>query len=62
MLVLGASDEEKIDIVSAWLQNDIIPDLNITSDLTLPSTHPEQGTKIEWKTSGLEEILKNNIL
>ena len=51
MLVLGASDEEKIDIVSAWLQNDIIPDLNITSDLTLPSTHPEQGTKIEWKTS-----------
>ena len=51
MLVLGASDEEKLDIVSSWLQNEIIPDLNIDSDLTLPTSHPEQGTKIVWSTS-----------
>ena len=51
MLVLGASDEEKLDIVASWLQNEIIPDLNVTSDLTLPTSHPEHGTEIVWSTS-----------
>ena len=51
MIVLGASDEEKLDIVSSWLQNEIIPDLNVTSDLTLPTSHPDHGTEIVWSTS-----------
>lgn len=51
MLVLGATDEEKLDIVTNWLQNDIIPDLNISSDITLPTTHPDQGTEITWSSS-----------
>lgn len=50
MIVLGASDEEKIVIVSDWLQNEIIPDLNLTSDIVMPTTHPEQGTEIVWTT------------
>ena len=51
MLVLGASDDEKLDIVAAWLQNDIIPDLNISSDILLPTSHPDHGTEIVWSSS-----------
>ncbi len=56
MLVLGASDEEKLQIVRSWLQNDIIPDLNVSSDLTLPTAHPEQGTEIVWSSSNEKVI------
>lgn len=59
MLVLGASDAEKLDIVSSWLQNDIIPDLNISSDLTLPTSHPDHGTEIVWSTSN-ERVVNLN--
>ncbi len=56
MIVLGASDEEKIVIVSDWLQNEIIPDLNLTSDIVMPTTHPEQGTEIVWTTGNSRVI------
>lgn len=56
MIVLGASDEEKLQIVSSWLQNEIIPDLNISSDIEMPSTHPEQGTEIVWTTGNRRVI------
>lgn len=56
MIVLGASDEEKIVIVSDWLQNEIIPDLNITSNILMPTTHPEQGTEIVWTTGNSRVI------
>lgn len=51
MIVLGASDEEKISIVTSWLQNEQIPDLNISDDINLPTTHPDHGTQIVWSTS-----------
>ncbi len=56
MIVLGASDEEKITIVSDWLQNEIIPDLNISTDILMPTTHPEQGTEIVWTTGNSRVI------
>lgn len=56
MIVLGASDEEKIIIVSDWLQNEIIPDLNISSNILMPTTHPEQGTEIVWTTGNSRVI------
>lgn len=56
MIVLGASDEEKVDLVTAWLQNEIIPDLNIDSDINLPTTHPDHGTEITWKSSNTRVI------
>lgn len=59
MIVLGATDEEKLEIVSSWLQNDIIPDLNISSDIQMPSTHPDQGTEIVWTTSNSRVIDTN---
>ena len=59
MIVLGATDEEKLEIVSSWLQNDIVPDLNISSDIQMPSTHPDQGTEIVWTTSNSRVIDTN---
>lgn len=51
VLVLCATDDEKIKMVSAWLENEIIPDLNISTDVELPTTHPDHGTDIVWTTS-----------
>ena len=51
MVVLCATDDERIELVSSWLKNDLIPDLNINSDISMPSTHPDHGTEIVWATS-----------
>lgn len=51
MLVLSATDDERIRLVSDWLQNEQIPDLNISEDINLPATHPDHGTEIVWTTS-----------
>ena len=51
MLVLCATDDERIRLVSDWLQNEQIPDLNISEDINLPATHPDHGTEIVWTTS-----------
>ena len=59
IVALGASDEEKLYIVSSWLQNEIIPDLNISDDINMPTTHPEQGTEIIW-TTGNSRIVDLN--
>ena len=56
MIVLGAPDDEKTEIVASWLQNDIIPDLNITDDILMPTTHPDHGTKITWTTGNKRVI------
>ena len=61
MLVLGASDDEKLDIVAAWLQNDIIPDLNISSDILLPTSHPDHGTEIVWSSSNETIAAENGV-
>lgn len=51
IIVLSGSDDEKISFVSDWIENELIPDLNIDSDISLPTTHPDHGTTITWKTS-----------
>ena len=56
MVVLGAPDDEKTEIVANWLQNEIIPDLNITDDILMPTTHPDHGTTITWTTGNKRVI------
>ena len=56
MVVLGAPDDEKTQIVADWLQNEIIPDLNISGNILMPTTHPDHGTKITWTTGNSRVI------
>ena len=56
MVVLGAPDDEKTQIVADWLQNEIIPDLNISGNILMPTTHPDHGTNITWTTGNSRVI------
>lgn len=51
VLVVVVSDDKKINLVSSWIENEIIPDLNVSEDIALPTTHPILGTTISWTTS-----------
>ncbi len=49
--VVCATDEEKLDMICSWIENENIPDLNISSNISLPTAHPDHGSTISWQTS-----------
>ena len=59
IMVLSGTDEEKIDMITDWLKYEKLPDLNISSDIELPTTHPDYEGEIVWTTSNSRVIDTN---
>ncbi len=51
VVVVCATDEEKLDLIESWVENENIPDLNVKQNISLPTTHPDHGGTISWQTS-----------
>ena len=54
--VKSYSDQEKVELVSAWLSNEVVNELAVSSDLTLPKVDPLYGVELTWTTSNSDIV------
>ncbi len=57
--VLGVSEKEKFNEISAWLTDKAVTDLYLTSELSLPILYEKYNIPIEWKSSNEDVVSKD---
>lgn len=56
LTAVGVSDEEKIEEINKWIQEEALKDLYINEDVTLPTFYEKYNVNINWTSSNTDVI------